>query len=187
MSEQRYQPLYHLRALPDGSLYDLLAADPVKHAKNVQDLLAERGIDAATIEREVDRRKNDKQARSCAKSRHKRTLFLLFSLIVLWFNIQAGIQLYQTDSPYRTFLIIFVIMTVAFGFYLGLKFNMHLYLGDIRRVYCGFPVPVGFVDTATAEEVLPPKPRFFASLLANGLTSVNLTLFIPMLAVYFLT
>jgi len=184
MTAQNYQPLYHLRALPDGSLYDLLAAAPDKHAETVRDLLAERGIDPAIIEREVDRRQSDKQARSCAKSRLTRTLFLLFSLIVLWFNIQAGVQLYQTDSPYRTFLIIFVIMTVAFGFYLGLKFNMYLYLGDIHRVYCGFPVPVGFVDAATAEEVLPPKPRFFLSLLVNGLASVNLTLLIPMLTVF---
>jgi len=186
MSRTQYPPLYHLRALPDGSLFDLLAADPDNHAQIVGELLRERGIAPERIERETASRRSDKQPRSCKRTRLYRILIILFSLIVAWFNIGEISQLYHSDSPYRIFLIVFVAMTVGFGLYLGLKFNMHLYLGDARRVYCGFPVPVGFVDTASCEEMLPPKPRFFLSLLANGLVSVNFTLFLPMLAVYFL-
>jgi hypothetical protein len=186
MPQTKYAPLYHLRALSDASLFDLLAVDPDKHAKNVKDLLGERGISPEVIEREVNRRTKDNKPRSCTRATRYRLLIVLFTLIVAWFNAKGFYQLYATDSSYKTFLIIFVVMTVAFGFYLGLKFNMYLYLGDPQRVYCGFPIPVGFVDAASGEEKLPPKPRFFLSLLANGLVSVNFTLFVPMLAVYIL-
>lgn len=186
MSRTQYPPLYHLRALPDGSLYDLLAANPGTHQQTVGGLLRERGVSPDTIERETARRRSDKQPRSCSMARRSRILMLLFSLIIAWFNAGQLFQLYHSDSPYKTFLVVFVLMTIAFGLYLGLKFNMHLYLGDARRVYCGFPVPVGFVDTASGKEMLPPKPKFFLSLLANGLVSVNFTLFIPMLTVYLL-
>jgi hypothetical protein len=186
MPQTKYAPQYHLRALSDASLYDLLAFDPDKHAKNVRELLSQRGISPEVVEREINRRKKDSNPRSCARSSLYRRLIVLFTLIVAWFNAKGFLQLYATDSSYKTFLIIFVVMTIAFGFYLGLKFNMYLYLGDPQRVYCGFPIAVGFVDAASGEEKLPPKPRFFLSLLANGLVSVNFTLFIPMLAVYIL-
>lgn len=184
MSKSKYAPLYHLRALPNDSLYDLLAADPAKHKKNVQELLKERGIDSEIIEREINNRQADKKLRSCARSTLYRRLIVLFSLIVGWFNAKGFYQLYAADLSHKSFLVVFVLMTIAFGFYLGLKFNMHLYLGSPRQVYCGFPVPVGFVDTASGTEHLPPKPRFFLSLLVNGLVSVNFTLFVPMLAVF---
>ena len=164
----------------------MLAADPDKHEQRVGELLREHGIPQDRIEREIGRRRSDKQPRSCKKARLYRALIILFSLIVAWFNARGISQLYHSDNHYRTFLIVFTLMTICFGLYLGLKFNMHLYLGDLRRVYCGFPVPVGFVDTASGEEMLPPKPRFYLSLLANGLVSVNFTLFLPMLAVYIL-
>ncbi len=186
MTNSEYTPLYHLRALSNASLLDLLAADPVKHAQNVEELLKERGVGAEVIERETRRRQGDKTLRSCAKARLYRRLIIVFSLVVAWFNARGFYQLYASDISYKAFLIIFVLMTIAFGLYLGLKFNMSLYLGDPQHVYCGFPVPVGFVNAASGEERLPPKPRFFLSLLLNGLVSVNLTLFVPMLAVHIL-
>ncbi len=186
MSNSQYPPLYHLRALSNGCLFDLLAADPEKHAQNVQELLKERGISPEVIARETTRRKSDKKLRCCSKSTLYRRLIILFSLIVAWFNFNSFSQLIFSDMSYKTFLVIFMLMTFAFGLYLGLKFNMYLYLGDPQRVYCGFPVPVGFVNTHNGEETLPPKPRFFLFLLINGLVAVNFALFVPMLAVYLL-
>jgi hypothetical protein len=186
MAKTHYPPLYHLRALSNASLYDLLASDPDKHANTIGELLRERGISPDTIEQATARRRSDKKPRSCSRTKLYRGLIVMFSLIVAWFNVSGFTQLHASESSYKTFLILFILMTIAFGLYLGLKFNMHLYLGDLRRVYCGFPVPVGFVDTVSGEEMLPPKPRFFLSLLVNGLVSVNFTLFVPMLAVYIL-
>ncbi len=183
MSSTQSQPLYHLRALSTSSLYDLLASAPDKHAENVGELLKERGIPEDRVEREIARRSTHKTPRSCSVTNMFRILTLLLTLGGLWLNAKGGMLLYQTNSAYKTFLIIFVLMTIAFGFYLGLKFNMHLYLGNAQRVFCGFPIPVGFVDTCTAEEVLPAKPQFFLSLLINGLVSVNFSLLVPMLAV----
>lgn len=183
MSSTQASPLYHLRALSTSALFDLMALDRATHERNVGELLQERGIPDNRIEQEIARRSAHKSPRCCTHTNLFRIVFLLLSLGVLWFNAKSAVLLYQTSSSFKTFLIIFILMTIAFGFYLGLKFNMFLYLGNAQRVFCGFPIPVGFVDTSTAEEILPAKPRFFLSLLINGLISVNLSLLVPMMAV----
>lgn len=183
MSSTQASPLYHLRALSTSALFDLMALDPAKHAETIGELLKERGLPDDRIEQEIARRSSHKSPRCCTHTNLFRVVFLLLSLGILWFNARGAVLLYQATSSYKTFLIIFILMTIAFGFYLGLKFNMFLYLGNAQRVFCGFPIPVGFVDTCTAEEILPAKPRFFLSLLINGLISVNFSMLVPMLAV----
>ncbi|NOR50367.1 MAG: hypothetical protein GQ530_04975, partial [Desulfuromonadales bacterium] len=48
---------------------------------------------------------------------------------------------------------------------------------------CGFPIPVGFVDLQTGEEILPAKTLLILRMALNALVSVSLTLF-PLTFIY---
>jgi hypothetical protein len=72
---------------------------------------------------------------------------------------------------------------MLFGFIIGYKLTTHLYHGSKALLYCGFPIPVGFVDLQTGEEIVEDKTLTILYMALNALVGVSLTLF-PLTFIY---
>lgn len=175
--------LEHLRDLPSGYLLDLIADNEDMDKESVYWVLQERGLTREELDLKLQRRRNSSWPRPYALWTSARWLTLFNALIVTYFNITSLYQLLQSDHSFKGPLLFLSIGCILFGFMVGFKLTTHLYQGGKAILYCGFPIPVGFVDLETGEEILKNKSRLIVRMALNALIGVNLTLF-PLIFIY---
>ena len=100
-----------------------------------------------------------------------------------YFNIIGFYQLLHSDHTFKEALLFLSLGCVLCGFFVGFKLTTHLYQGGKSLLFCGFPIPVGFVDLQTGEDILPAKAFLILRMALNALVGVSLTLF-PLIFIY---
>lgn len=169
--------LEHLRELPSSYLLDLLSDNEDIDQESFYRVLQERGLDRQEIEDKLQRRDNSNWPRPYMLWKTFRWLTLFNALIVTYFNITGFYQLLHSDHALKGVLLMFSIGCVFFGFLIGFKLTTHLYQGGKSLLFCGFPIPVGFVDLQTGEEILPAKAFLVLRMALNAFAGINLALF----------
>lgn len=175
--------LEHLRNLPSGYLLDLVADNTDIDKESIYWVLQERGLTREELDRKLQRRCNASWPRPYTLWTAARWLTLFNTLIVSYFNVTSLYQLLYSDHPFRLPLLILSLGCILCGFVVGFKLTSHLYQGSRSILYCGFPIPVGFVDLQTGEEIIKNQPRMILHMALNALVGVNLTLF-PLIFIY---
>lgn len=175
--------LEQLRDLPSGYLLDLVADNEDIDKESIFWVLQERGLTREELEHKLRRRQSSSWPRPYKLWATARWLTLFNTLIVTYFNITSLYQLLHSDHPFKLPLLFLSVGCILCGFLVGYKLTTHLYQGDKAILYCGFPIPVGFVDLQTGQEILKNKPRMILLMSLNALVGVNLTLF-PLIFIY---
>ncbi|MBE0575859.1 MAG: hypothetical protein IH613_08170 [Desulfuromonadales bacterium] len=175
--------LEHLRDLPSGYLLDLLADNEDIDKESFYWVLQERGLTREELDQKLQRRRNSNWPRPYRLWTAARWLTLFNTLVVTYFNSTSLYQLLHSDHPFRGPLLFLSVGCILCGFVVGFKLTTHLYQGDRSILYCGFPVPVGFVDLQTGQEILIGKTPMILRMAVNALVGVNLTLF-PLIFIY---
>jgi hypothetical protein len=175
--------LEHLRDLPSGYLLDLIADNEELDKEFIYWVLQERGLTREELDQKLQHRRNSSWPRPYALWTAARWLTLLNTLIVTYFNITSLYQLLQSDHPFKGPLLFLSVGCILCGFLIGFKLTTHLYQGSRTILYCGFPIPVGFVELQTGEEILINKTQMILRMALNALVGVNLALF-PLIFIY---
>jgi hypothetical protein len=175
--------LEHLRDLPSSYLLDLLADNDDIDRESVFWVLQERGLTREELERKVLWRQKSLWPRPYQLWTSARWLTLFNTLVVTYFNLTSIEQLLRGDHALKSALLFLVAGSIIFGFIVGYKLTTHLYHGSKSLLYCGFPLPVGFVDLQTGEEILQGKKTMTLRMALNALVGVSLTLF-PLILLY---
>lgn len=178
-------PVYleHLRDLPSGYLLDLLADNDDIDKESLCWVLQERGLARDEIEKKLRRRKNANWPRPYMLWSTARWLTLFNALIVAYFNVSGLYQLLHSDHAFRGPLLFLSVGSILCGFVVGFKLTTHLYQGGKALLFCGFPVPVGFVDLQTGAEITTAKTVMLLRMALNALVGVCLTTF-PIVFIY---
>lgn len=175
--------LEHLRELPSGYLIDLLADNEDIDKESIYWVLQERGLTQEELDRKLQRRRSSNWPRPYTLWTAARWLTLFNTLIVTYFNTTSLYQLVHSDHPFRGPLLFLSAGCLLCGFVVGFKLTTHLYQGSRSILYCGFPIPVGFVELQTGQEILMNKTRMILRMALNALVGVNITLF-PLIFIY---
>lgn len=175
--------LEQLRDLPSGYLLDLIADNAEMDKESVYWVLRERGMTREEFDQKLQRRQNSSWPRPYTLWAFARWLTLFNALIVTYFNTSNLYQLLHSDHPFKGPLLFLSIGCILCGFMVGFKLTTHLYQGDRSILYCGFPIPVGFVDLESGDEIPFSKARMIMRMALNALVGVNLTLF-PLTFIY---
>lgn len=174
----------YLRDLPACYLLDLLADNEELNADTARLVLKERGLSAADIEQRINRRRRSRWMKRPLLWRAARWTILVMTGGMTIFNLINLYGLIFSDDVFTVPLLFFAILCTGFGFFLGYKMTTHIYQGGAHQLYCGFPVPVGYVDLKTGtEQVAFSSRRMIASMAINATAGVNLTLF-PLMIIY---
>ena len=175
--------LDHLRDLPSGYLLDLVADNAVIDKETIYWVLQERGLTRDELDQRLQRRRNSSWPRPYTLWTAARWLTLFNTLIVTYFNITGLYELLYSDHPFKLPLLFLSLGCILCGFVVGFKLTTHLYQGSRSVLHCGFPIPVGFVDLQTGEEIGIGQTRMILHMTLNALVGVNLTLF-PLIFIY---
>lgn len=181
IADQKY--LAQLRDLPTSYLLDLMADHESGDNASIAWVLRERGMPQEEIERRVNRRRNSRWPRPDVFWGAARWLTLLNAAIVSYFNITVLYRLLVGDHAFREAILFLAVGSVAVGFYIGFKLTTHIYLGEKKRLHCGFPLQVGFVDLETGEELSRGKLTMTIAMSLNALIGISFTLF-PLILLY---
>lgn len=169
--------LEQLRDLPSGYLLDLMADNEEIDKESIYWVLQERGLAREEIDRKLQRRNNSRWPRPYTLWTAARWLTLFNALVVTYFNITGFYQLLQSNHAFKVPLLFLAVGCIMCGFVVGFKLTTYTYQGDQALLYCGFPIPVGFVDLQTGKETLKSKAHMNLYMALNALVGVNLTLF----------
>ena len=175
--------LEHLRDLPSGYLLDLLADNEDIDKESVYWVLQERGLTREELDQKLRRRKSSIWPRTYTLWAAARWLTLFNALVVTYFNTTGLYQLVNSEHAFKAPLLFLSVGSALFGFFVGFKLTTHLYQGGKSLIYCGFPIPVGFVELQTGEEILKDKLPMILRMAVNALVGINLTLF-PLIFIY---
>jgi hypothetical protein len=175
--------LEHLRDLPSSYLLDLLVDNEDVDKESIYWVLQERGLSREELEQKVQRRQNSGWLRPYRLWTSARWITIFNALVVTYFNITGISQLLHSDHAFRGPLLFLSVGCMLFGFIIGFKLTTHLYHGSKALLYCGFPIPVGFVDLQTGEEIVEDKTLTILYMALNALVGVSLTLF-PLTFIY---
>jgi len=175
--------LEHLRDLPSGYLLDLQADNDYIDEESIYWVLHERGLTRQEIDQKLRRRRNSNWPRTYTLWAAARWITVFNALIVTYFNITGFYQILHSDHAFRAPLLFLSVGSVLCGFFIGSKLTTHLYQGGKSLLYCGFPIPVGFVELQTGEEILKDKAAMIFRMALNAVVGVNLTLF-PLIFIY---
>ena len=180
-----FDPKYleYLRDLPSSYLLDLLSDSEDIDQESLYWVLQERGLTRDELERKLRRRRNSNWPRPYTLWKTFRWLTLFNALVVTYFNIIGFYQLLHSDHTFKEALLFLSLGCVLCGFFVGFKLTTHLYQGGKSLLFCGFPIPVGFVDLQTGEDILPAKASLILRMALNALVGVSLTLF-PLIFIY---
>jgi len=174
IAEPKY--LEQLRDLPSSYLLDLMADNDEIDTESIVWVLLERGLTRAEIAQKLKRR-DSRWMRPYNFWTAARWLTLFNTLIVTYFNVTGLYRLYHGDHGLKGALLLLACGSMAAGFIIGFKLTTHSYHGSKSLIYCGFPLPVGYVDLTTGEEVLKNKVLMNIRMALNALVGVSLTLF----------
>ena len=175
--------LEHLRDLPSGYLLDLVADNEGLDKEFIYWVLQERGLTREELDQKLQRRRNSSWPRPYALWTAARWLTLLNTLIVTYFNTTSLYQIFYSDHPFRGPLLFLSVGCILCGFVVGFKLTTHLYQGSRSIIYCGFPIPVGFVELQNGREILQDKMSMIPRMALNAMVGVSLTLF-PLISIY---
>ena len=175
--------LEHLRDLPSGYLLDLLADNEEIDQEAIYWVLQERNLSREDVDLKLRRRRNSNWPRPYQLWTAARWLTIFNTLVVAYFNTTGLYQLVNSTHPFRGPLIFLAVGSMLCGFFVGFKLTTHLYQGGKSLLYCGFPIPVGFVDLQTGQEVLKEKPIMILNMALNATAGISLTLF-PLILIY---
>lgn len=175
--------LEHLRDLPSGYLLDLIADNEEIDKESIYWVLQERGLSREEIDQKLHRRKKTNWPRPHTLWASARWLTVFNVLIVSYFNVTGFYQLLHSNHAFRGPLLFLSIGSMLCGFFVGFKLTTHLYQGGKSLLYCGFPIPVGFVELQTGEEITVSKSTMILRMALNALVGVNLTTF-PIIFIY---
>lgn len=178
-------PIYleHLRDLPSGYLLDLMADNDDIDEESIYWVLQERGMTRDEIEQKLRRRRDTRWPRPYQLWSTARWVTVFNTLIVAYFNVTSLYQLLMSSHAFRGPLLFLSVGSIFCGFVIGLKLTTHLYQGAKSLLYCGFPIPVGFVDLQTGEEIEQGKASMILRMALNALVGVCLTTF-PIVFIY---
>lgn len=175
--------LKQLRDLPSGYLLDLLVdCESIDHP-SIYWVLEERGVTREEIDQARKRRSNRKWPRPHKLWAIARWATLVNTLIVTCFNLITLYRLLHTDHPFRGPILFLTIGCIGIGFVVGYKMTTQLYQGDKSTLYCGFPVPVGYINLENGEEIRLERPTVLLRISLNALAGVSLALF-PLMFLY---
>jgi hypothetical protein len=175
--------LEHLRDLPSGYLLDLLSDNEDIDQELIYRVLQDRALPREEIDQKLRRRRNSTWPRPYTFWKAARWLTLFNTLLVSYFNMTGLYRLIQSDHAFRIPLLFLAVGCILFGFIVGFKLTTHLYQGGKAVLYCGFPIPVGFVNLETGKEKLAGKALTTLRMALNALVGVTLTLF-PLIFIY---
>ncbi len=175
--------LEHLRDLPSSYLLDLVADNEDIDEESIYWVLQERGLPREEITQKLQRRRSSNWPRTYTLWTVARWITIFNILVVAYFNSTGLYQLLFNDHAFRVPLLFLSVGSILCGFFVGFKLTTHLYQGGKSLLYCGFPIPVGFVDLQTGEEILKAKASMILRMAMNALAGVNLTLF-PIVFIY---
>ncbi len=175
--------LEYLRDLPSSYLLDLLSDNADVDQESFYWVLQERGLSREEIERKLRRRRNSNWPRPYTLWKTFRWLTLFNAMIVTYFNITGFSKLLHSDHTFKGALLFLSVGCVLCGLFIGFKLTTYLYQGGKSLLFCGFPIPVGFVDLQTEAEILPAKALLILRMALNALVGVSLALF-PLIFIY---
>ncbi|PLX85024.1 MAG: hypothetical protein C0614_04630 [Desulfuromonas sp.] len=174
----------YLRDLPTGYLLDLLADEEAVDEEVGRQALLERGLSNEEIDERVARRRRSRWLKRSIFWSLARWSILGLSAAILVFNIFFLYRLLLHDDPVTIPLIFFTLLCCGFGFFFGYKMTSHIYQGGRHHLYCGFPVPVGYVDLRNGTEQPPDSAaQMIVRIAINAMVGVNLTVF-PVMVIY---
>lgn len=175
--------LEHLRDLPSGYLLDLVTDNEHLDEESICWVLQERGLTREEIAQKLRRRRNSCWPRTYTLWTAARWITLFNALIVTYFNATGFFQIAHSDHTFKIPILVLSVGSMLCGFFVGFKLTTHLYQGGKALLYCGFPIPVGFVDLQTGKEILKNKAAMILRMGLNALVGVSLTLF-PLIFIY---
>jgi hypothetical protein len=175
--------LEYLRDLPSSYLCDLMADGEGGDIESIYWVLQERGFSREEIDQKLQRRRNSILPRPYKLWAAARWLTLFNTLIIIYFNLTGLYRLMQGEHTFKGPLLFLAVGCILCGFVVGYKLTTYLYQGSRSLLYCGFPVPVGFVELQTGEETVRAKTPMIMRIAMNALVGVNLTLF-PLIFIY---
>jgi hypothetical protein len=175
--------LEHLRDLPSSYLLDLMADDEGVDIASAYWVLEERGFSREEIDQKLQRRRSSFLPRPYKLWTAARWLTLFNTLVVTYFNLTGLYRLMQGEHTFKAPLLFLSMGCVLCGLVVGYKLATYLYQGSRSLLYCGFPVPVGFVELQTGEEAVKGKTAMLIRIAMNAMVGVNLTLF-PLIFIY---
>lgn len=175
IAEPKYRE--HLRDLPSSYLLDLIIdVEGVDHP-SIYWILEERGLTREEIDQALQRRRVSPWLRPHTLWSIARWATIINTVIVTWFNLSCLYRLLHTDHPFRGPLLFFTLGCIGFGFVIGYKLTTHVYQGSRAMLYCGFPIPVGYVNLENGEEIQQGRNKTLLWMALNALTGISLTLF----------
>ncbi len=173
----------YLRNLPTGYLLDLLVDSESIDKPSVYWILQERGLTREDIDQAERRRRSTRWPRPHTLWTIARWATLFNALIVTLFNLMGLYRLLHTEHPFRGALLFLLAGSVGFGFIIGYKMTTHVYQGSRTMLYCGFPIPVGYVCLESGDEIQPDSKRSMAGMTVNAMVGVSLAIF-PLMFLY---
>ncbi len=173
----------YLRNLPSSYLLDLLSDNEDLDKESIHWVFQERGLAQEEIQRKLQRRRSSNWPRPYTLWKTARWVTLFNALIVTYFNSTGLYQLLHSDHIFKGALLFLSIGCIIAGFLIGFKLTTYLYQGSKSCLFCGFPIPVGFVELSSGEEILPDKQLLILRMALNTLVGVSLALF-PLIFIY---
>jgi hypothetical protein len=174
--------LQHLRDLPSSYLLDLMADNDDIDRESIVWVLMERGLAREDIAQKLQQRQSLRM-RPYNFWMAARWLTLFNTLIVTYFNVTGLYRLMHDDHSFKGALLFLAFVSMAVGFIIGFKLTTHIYHGSKSLLYCGFPLPVGYVELTTGEEVLKDKALLNIRMALNALVGISMALF-PISLIY---
>lgn len=175
--------LEHLRNLPSSYLLDLMADCEGIDLESIYWVLQERGLPRDEIDRKLQRRRSSAWPRPYTLWKGARWLTLGNTLIVTYFNLTGFYRLIHGEHAFRGALLFLGVGCIIAGFMVGFKLTTHLYHGSRSLLYCGFPIPVGYVELQSGAEILKSKGPMILCMALNALVGISLALF-PLIFIY---
>jgi len=175
--------LEHLRDLPSSYLLDLMVDCEGIDLESIYWVLQERGLSRQGIDQKLQRRRSSRWPRPYTLWKVARWLTLFHTLVVVYFNTTGFYRLAQGDHAFKGPLLFLAVGCIIVGFLIGYKMTTHLYHGSRFLLYCGFPVPVGFVELQSGRETLKSKTSMILCMAMNALVGISLALF-PLIFIY---
>lgn len=175
--------LEYLRDLPSSFLFDIMADDEGGDLESLYWVLLERGFSRDEIDLKVKRRRSSILPRPYKLWAVARWLSLGNALIISYFNVTGLYRLATGENAFKGPLLFLAAGCILCGLVVGYKLTTYLYQGSRTILYCGFPVPVGFVDLLTGEETLRGNRTMLPRIAMNAMVGVTLTLF-PLIFIY---
>ncbi len=175
----------HLRDLPTGYLIGLLTDQDTPQQGAIRGILWERGLAAAEVDAMIQRRLHSRLPPAHVFWQLGRKVTLFSTVLISAFNLYITYRLLNSDHSLRGLLLTITAGCIGIGFFLGYKLSIHIYQGDRQRLFCGFPLAVGFVDLESCQESTLSKIPMLLALAGNALVGLSLMLF-PLLLIFHL-